>query len=86
MFSFLELGLANDEVQLFHCMEKVAENLISVTCPGRDIGHVKGRLGSKSSFSDASVCSIILPLKFLLVTFWVSSEGGRECIGIIFIF
>lgn len=69
MFIFLELALTKDVVQLFHCMEKVAENLISVTCPGSDIGHVKDRFESKSSFSDASVCSIILPLKFLLVIF-----------------
>lgn len=85
MFVFLELALTKDEVQPFHCMEKVAENQrSSMTCSGLWVMW-KADLVSKPSFSDAKVCSFILFLKFLVVKFWVSSEGARECIWFIFI-
>lgn len=85
MFVFLELALTKDEVQHFRCMEKVAENQRRpMTCSGL-WAMWKADLVSKPSFSDAKVCSFILSLKFLVGEFWVSSEGARECMWLIFI-
>lgn len=69
IFIFLEFVLTKNKIQPFHCMEKAAENQKEFSDLPRDIGHVQGRLGAKPSFSDANVCSIILSLKFLMVTF-----------------